>query len=209
MAKKGITIVVVILATTIIASLLFYYTFFGPIFKDDFSTLENWEVVNGQWYLEDGMLRGDCMDRGVILLKNDLPDNYEITCNVYVIQSPPPLYAGLPRYEGQIAFRYEGYGEYYFAGLGAYGYKGAIGSLYNFGEDAQLLAFGGSPNYVDIQEGIWYRQRVTVEGDVITLFIDGQEICSIINAQHTDGQVGLTAIYSSVYFDDFMVRQIG
>jgi hypothetical protein len=172
-----------------------------PPFKDDFSgDLSRWEIIDGNWYIEDGKLRCDVISgREKIVFNEDVGDNYEITCKVYIIS-----YVSGP--EGQIITRYEDSNNFYFMGLGAYGYKGAIGT-YNSGT-ASMLVSGGNSGYVDVQTGVWYEQKVVVVENTLTVFIDGEEICSITDTSHLTGRVGLTCIYSSVYFDDFTVKKL-
>jgi len=172
-----------------------------PSFNDDFSgDLSRWEIKDGDWYIEDGKLRCDVTSgRERIVFNEDVGDNYEITCKVYVISY---VYGR----EGQIIARYEDSNNFYFMGSGAYGYKGAIGT-YNRGT-ASMLASGGNSGYVDVHPSVWYEQKAVVVGNTLTVFIDGEEICSITDTSHETGRVGLTCIYSSVYFDDFTVKKL-
>jgi len=173
----------------------------SPSFKDDFSgDLNKWEIIDGNWYIEDGKLRCDVVSRREkIVFNEDVGDNYEITCKVYIIS-----YGSGP--EGQIITRYEDSNNFYFMGLGTYGYKGAIGT-YDSGRSSMLVS-GGNSGYVDVQAGVWYEQKVVVVENSLTVFINGKEICSTTDTSHLTGRVGLTCIYSSVYFDDFTIKKL-
>ncbi|MDH5634217.1 MAG: hypothetical protein OEY30_00170 [Candidatus Bathyarchaeota archaeon] len=170
------------------------------IFQDDFSAdLSNWQVVNGVWALEMQTLRCDSTARMVVLYNGDVGSNYEITCHALILGS-----ASKP--EAQIAFRYGSDGNYYFAGLGAYGYKAAIG-IFESGA-ASMLSSGGNGNYSDINGNVWYTLKVRVKGSSFSVYVNGEFVCSTDDTTHEVGRVGLTAIYSTVYYDDFQVRRI-
>lgn len=182
------------------------------LFQDDFGgTLDNWEVVNGDWYVENGRLRGDCWGRGVILFNGDVGQNYEISVKVYVISSPiteyevPSSWTTTQRPEAQIAFRHTN-GNYYFAGLGAYAYKSGIGKFVD--GEAQMIASGGNANYQDVNVGVWYNLKLVVNGDYFEVYVDDVLVCSVSDSTHKVGRVGLTTIWSSAYFDDFVIKKI-
>lgn len=175
-----------------------YPTTTYTIFKDGFSGgLSDWTIESGTWTIENNKLRGTAPDnqRRVILYRGEAGNDYEIDVRVYVISA-----MNFP--EGQIAFRYESAGNYYFAGIGAYGYKAAIGTY--VGGSAQLLASGGGVGTVGT--GTWYDIRVKAVGPNLAVYVDGKEICSVVDTVHGTGKVGLTVYSSSVYFDDFEIR---
>jgi len=177
------------------------YSTTAVIFKDDFSnTLSDWTIESGVWTIDDGKLPGTASDnqRIVILYKGDVGVDYEITVKVYIMSSAST------RPEGQIAFRHESVGNYYFAGIGAYGYKAAIGTFID--GRPSMLAYGGLGNYQEVQQNIWYNLKITAVRNEIKVYVNDELICSVTDNGHTTGKVGLTAIHSSVYFDDFIVR---
>jgi len=170
------------------------------IFKDDFSnTLSDWTIESGVWTIEDSKLRGTASDnqRIVILYRGEVGKDYEINVKVYVISA-----MRFP--EGQISFRYERPGNYYFAGIGAYGYKTALGTF--VGGSAQMLASGGGLGTV--KTGAWYNLRVKAVSSTLTVYVDGTEICSVVDTVHATGKVGLTVYSSSVYYDDLEIRKL-
>ena len=92
---------------------------------------------------------------------------------------------------------------YYFAGLGAFGYTAAIGIIE--GGSVRMLASGGNPNYQDIIVGQNYDMTVRVAGSTFTVYLDGQEMCTVDDSTFGSGAVGLTSYQSYVAYDDFVV----
>jgi len=173
--------------------------FHHELIQNDFSkTLEDWEVVNGDWYIENGRLRGDCWKRCVILFNDDVGQNYEVNVKVHVISSPtsgyevPSSWTTTQRPEAQIAFRHTN-GNYYFAGLGAYAYKSGIGKFVD--GEAQMIASGGDANYQDVNVGVWYDLKLVVNGNYFEVYVDDVLVCSVSDSTHQVGRVGLTTIW--------------
>jgi len=176
------------------------YSTTNAIFKNDFSnTLSDWSIESGVWAIEDGKLRGTASDnqRIMILYRGEVGKDYEINVKVYVISA-------IKFPEGQIIFRYKNTGNYYFAGIGVYGYKAAIGVKIN--GNASLIASGGELGAA--KTGVWYNLRVKAVGSTLTVYVDGTEICSVVDTVYATGKVGLTVYSSSVYFDDFEIRKL-
>lgn len=174
--------------------------------QDDFETsLANWQIINGVWYIEDGKLRGVSSSRGFILYNGEVEvDRYTISCDIFVISSDK---YGTVAPEAQVFFKFNTIEPFngYFAGIGAWGYQAGIGR-YDEGY-ATRISEGGEPNYVDVEIGTWYHLDVEIDGDTITVFVDGEKVCSVFDNTYSTGQFGLTTIYSDVYYDNFKVSK--
>lgn len=157
--------------------------------------LNNWVIINGDWVIVNDELQTSAGVREVILVREDPGFNYEASTNTRVISSTRP--------ESHIALRYVDSNNYYFAGLGAFGYTAAIGIIE--GGSVRMLASGGNPDYQDIVVGQIYDMRVRVAGSTITVYLDGQEMCTVDDSTFGFGAVGLTSYQSDVAYDDFVV----
>lgn len=159
--------------------------------------LNDWRIASGDWAIVNDELQASSVPRATIVVREDPGFNYEISTRAKVI------FSANGRPEAQVAVRHRDDDNYYFCGLGGYGYKAAIG-IYEAGS-ARMLASGGDPDYQDILLGQWYDLKVRVAGSTITVYVDGQEVCSVDDSTHGFGDVGLTTITSDVAYDDFVV----
>ena len=159
--------------------------------------LNDWAIINGDWSIVQEELQTSAGVREVILVREDPGFNYEASTLTRVISST----FGTP--ESHIALRYVDSNNYYFAGLGAFGYTAAIGIIE--GGSVRMLASGGNPNYQDIIVGQNYDMTVRVAGSTFTVYLDGQEMCTVDDSTFGSGAVGLTSYQSYVAYDDFVV----
>jgi hypothetical protein len=159
--------------------------------------LNDWRIISGDWAIVNDELHASSVPRGTIVVREDPGFNYEISTRAKV------TFSANGRPEAQVAVRYRDSDNYYFCGLGGYGYKAAIG-IYEAGS-ARMLASGGNPDYQDVLLGQWYDLKVRVAGSTITVYVDGQEVCTVDDSTHGFGGMGLTTITSDVAYDDFIV----
>ena len=62
---------------------------------------------------------------------------------------------------------------------------------------------------LETEADTWYRLKVTVKGDLIQGFIDGELMCEFNDPRYPSGSVGLGVAGVEVMFDDFMVTGPG
>jgi hypothetical protein len=163
------------------------------------NVLDGWAVVSGEWLATDGSalspdnLYSNSQGRGVIRVTDDLGLNYGISTRVQALDAPSGVI------EPQVVFRYVDSDNYYFAGIGVWGYKAGIARVID--GNAVRIAEGGAGNYADLDTNVWYDLDIVVEDNLFTVYVDGEEICSVTDVTHTSGAVGLTSYNSELMYD--------
>ncbi|MCS6887347.1 family 16 glycoside hydrolase [Chloroflexus sp.] len=171
----------------------------GDLFRDDFSSLNNWSIQSGRWQIRDGRL---CIDGpGRIYRPLDRSD-YVINLDVARITQGNG-YGIFFRDSGDAKFN--GYSFQYDPGYG----QGAfiIRKWVNGNELSTPIARVNAPAGYD-----WYgadRQvRVEVRGDTFTAYIDGQPAVQIRDNSFTSGGIGLRSWdNTSACFDNLSVQR--
>jgi len=203
--SKGAGILLILFTIAAAVGVSFYVL---PIYSDGFDDpgLPGWTVVDGQWQTVSDetssvlMVAGHEYDRYDVVLDCELPQNYVIEVDVYIesFERRGP--------EAQVILRYQDPSNYYFVGVGAYGYLAAVGRYVD--GTATLVDGGGEPGYMDVETGRWYRVKASVMDSTIKVWVDGQLVVEAVDTSHPEGRAGLTAIYSTAYFDNFAVNRV-
>ena len=163
------------------------------------NSLIDWTSVEGTWSIENGMLRGEATwrQRAVIILDRIITENFSVSVDVCSLGGS---------IEPQLVIGFSDINNYYFAGIGVYTYKGGIGVFTPAG--ATLLATGGNSNYQDLASNVWYNIKVDDVQSTITLSVNGTKLCSVTDATHSIGKLGLTIYSGSAYFDNFKIAEL-
>lgn len=179
----------------------------GIFFRDNFEIdLSKWIIVEGDWFLRDGKLvcngGADPVSRTEIVANVEPGEDYDVSFQVTITGLMDPTRGGP---EGHALVRYIDADNYYFAGPGCYGWIGGIGIFLN--GLASMIAGDTEPDttYSTVEINRLYEVTIKVRAYKIDVYVDGVLVGSGVDTTHPAGRVGLTTIWSTVEFDNFIV----
>jgi Flp pilus assembly pilin Flp len=170
----------------------------ASLFQDDFNNLKKWQVVNGNWKIDDGRLCGSGGE-GRIFAPISGASDYVINLN------------GATMTEGN------GYGLYFrdsnVTSVNGYnfqfdpGYGGFImRKWYNGAEMAPTVVAKPAAGF---NYNATHNIQVTVQGSTFTAFVDGQQVFQTSDPSYTSGGIGLRTWDSTqVCFDSISVNPL-
>jgi Flp pilus assembly pilin Flp len=174
----------------------------GPehYFYDDFDNMDQWKVVRGNWYTEDGKL---CGGPGEGRIFADVPQSGDYVINL----------------KGANLAQGNGYGLYFRSSnvdqVNGYtfqfdpGYAGGSYLLRRWyqGREFRPSAAVRDPNMS--WHGTSHDIKLVVQGDTITAFVDGRQVYQVHDSTWSEGGVGLrTWDHTKVCFDSISVDPI-
>ena len=166
-------------------------------FADEFDSLDQWQVINGNWKNIDGQL---CNERGGLIF-SDIPQSGDYQINLKG--------ANLSKGNGfGVLFRSSNYNKdnsYIFQ------YDSGFGSgemIYR--ERANGREFSPSARYKPGGDFDWYNEShdisIKVEGDTFTAYVDSEQVLQTQDATWAEGGIGLrTWNATDVCFDSISV----
>jgi len=200
-----------------------YYTYlddFAPpdseVYYDDFnnnSANTNWRIINGEWNVESGSFSGEGRRTGIALLRNN-PTGTSSSQNRLLEVSATAMEGG-ERRNAFVVFSYKNPYFFFYAGCRVYW---GTSSYWTIGYYASGKWYDLAQTRDSIDQDRSYRMGVTVQGDSVTLYVDGvtkvRYTFSSSNLswfRHDDllGRVGLMITSAHTHFDAFRVLDIG
>jgi len=215
---------VAVWGTNLSASKIYrYYTYlddFAPpdseVYYDDFnnnSANTNWKIINGEWNIESGSFSGEGRRRGTALLR-DNPKGTSSSQNRLVEVSATAMEGG-ERRNAFVVFSHKNPYFFFYAGCRVYW---GTSSYWTIGYYASGKWYDLVKSRENIDQDRSYRIGVTVQGDSVTLYVDGvtkvRYTFSSTNLswfRHDDllGRVGLMIDSAHTHFDAFRILDIG
>lgn len=152
------------------------------IVTDDFSTPApgRWLAAGGSWNYEDGRMRSVGEAERMFLLGGPGWNRYVYSADLYLAGSGGVGLVVCARPKVNYVLRF---------GVGSAAYAGKAQVVLLRDDRARELA--SAPARLKAKS--WHRAAVTVEDGLITVFLDGQRLFDVYDAQALDGRVGLYA----------------
>lgn len=172
---------------------------YGTLLKDgfDYSSAENWEALSGDWEVSDGKLKMTNKDSGrsMFLYKGGFNwTNYTFEADVSVTDGSDKercsgiLFRGDLEFKNVYSLRFN---------------RNSILELCKWTDGA--FASIKTWEYETVPEEI-YKMKVSAEGKILKLYINGDLIDTVEDSSFFGGTVGLYAYYAPVNMDNVSVR---
>ena len=148
------------------------------LFRDEFSNLSKWTVINGAWNAANGMLQGTSSvgGEGLIWAGDRGWTNYGVTANV----------SGVNSREASLVVRYMGPKDFYWLGLGCWGHKYSISKVLN-GVPQELTSFGLAS---ELEANKWYLISAVAVDNVLQLFVNNVKVLEWQDTSLSTGAIG-------------------
>ena len=181
----------------------------GVLFQDDFSDPDSgWDRAQAEGSLTDyvdGAYRIYVTENDYDIWANPGRNFTDVSVEVEAAKAGGPDDNDLG-----VICRYQDTGNFYYGVISSDGFAGVIKVL----DEEQSVISGDSLEYADaIRKGDATNTiRFDCVGESLTLFVNGTEVASALDAEWSDGDVGLVAgTYDTpgtdIYFDNFIVRE--
>jgi hypothetical protein len=159
---------------------------------DDKGEMDEWEVISGQWRVEDGALKGGT-DSGLGIIVVGDPEWADYTVEMKVKSVDEPVIFGL-------VTRLVAPNQYYVVSIVRMD-GGARQDIRGYQDGNNQLVQADMP----VQEDTWYIETVTCEGNHLQAWADGKEMLEFNHDAYDQGQVGVRVWSDQVEIDYFKV----
>jgi hypothetical protein len=155
----------------------------------DFNDLSGWNVSDGSWSVQNGILEGSSSQHGLIYVGDAAWKDCTFTAKLKIAEDSEYT-------EAAVAFFVDP-NNFYWAGLGCWGHRVSISARVS--GVWRELAFSG--DVADVERDVWYVLTVEVSGGTIMLYVDGSLELSINDSTFVSGSVGIRVWDSHVIVD--------
>jgi hypothetical protein len=147
----------------------------------------NWTIVDGTWNVSDNEMYGSSLTEALIVADNTNQTNYEVTMNTIIT-------GGVTRNESSIVIRYVDANNFYWMGVGCFGHQYSIGRMLN-GVSTEIASSNSESN---VQLGVTYTIRAVANANVLTLYVNENQVLQIADNAFGSGAFGIRTFDSSI-----------
>jgi hypothetical protein len=153
----------------------------------------NWTIVDGIWNDSDNKMYGSSSTEALIVADNTNQTNYEVTMNTIIT-------GGVTRNESSIVIRYVDANNFYWMGVGCCGHHYSIDRMLN-GVPTEIASSNSESN---VQLGVTYTLRAVANDNVLTLYVNDNQVLQIADNAFGAGDFGIRTYDSSIQVLDIV-----
>jgi hypothetical protein len=158
---------------------------------DSFSDLSSWTIQKGSWSATSNILNGSATLEALVTAGNVAWTNYSVTVHTVIN-------TGAATNQSDIVLRYVDGNNYYYMGVGSFGHQYSIAKVVN-GVESEIASSGSISS---ITQNTSYKIKGTVNGNVLTLFVNDTQVLQITDNSLTAGALGVRTYASSIQILD-------